>query len=142
MPPRRPDENGKYASVRGWRSFVGIPVSFANVQVTIAGRTHEVIADRGGVIDTVIEADLPSGWQKFTMSVEGQESIDATAFIVGDEVKFGVLSDVDDTVMVTALLAHSSPHGTPSSSTSMHAFPSRAWPCCSNNSCVSIPERP
>lgn len=103
VPPRRQTETGEYASVRGWRSFVGIPVSFASVSVTISGRTHEVIADRGGVVDTVIEADLPSGWQSFTMSVEGQESIEATVFIVGDEVDFGVLSDVDDTVMVTAL---------------------------------------
>lgn len=103
VPPQKPTANGEYASVRGWRSFVGIPVSFANVQITISGRTHEVIADRGGVVDTVIKADLTSGWQPFTMAVEGQQAIEATAFIVGDEVDFGVLSDVDDTVMVTAL---------------------------------------
>ncbi|KDA06244.1 ACP synthase [Microbacterium sp. CH12i] len=103
VPPGRRTESGEYASVRGWRSFVGIPVSFANVAVTILGRTHEVIADRGGVIDTVIDADLPSGWQTLTMTVEGQEPIEAMVFIVGDEVDFGVLSDVDDTVMVTAL---------------------------------------
>src|SRR5690554_769623 len=103
VPPRRRTETGEYASVRGWRSFVGIPVSFANVAVTVNGRTHEVVADRGGVIDTVIDADLASGWQSFTMSVEGQDSVEATAFIVDDKVEFGVLSDVDDTVMVTAL---------------------------------------
>src|SRR5690606_19166373 len=103
VPPRRRTETGDYASVRGWRSFVGIPVSFANVSVTICGTTHQVIADRGGVIDTVIEADLPSGWQTFTMSVEGQAPVEASAFIVGDEVDFGIVSDVDDTVMVTAL---------------------------------------
>lgn len=103
VPPQRRNENGEYASVRGWRSFVGIPVSFANVQVTIGGRTHEVIADRGGVIDTVITADLDAGWQSFTMSVEKQDPIEATAFIVADDVEFGILSDVDDTVMVTAL---------------------------------------
>src|SRR3954454_3213113 len=86
VPPQRRTENGDYASVRGWRSFVGIPVSFAKVQVAIAGSTHDVIADRGGVIDTVIKADLPAGWQSFTMAVEGQEPMDATAFIVGDDV--------------------------------------------------------
>ncbi|MGM7665563.1 App1 family protein [Microbacterium sp. A93] len=103
VPPQRRTENGDQPSVRGWRSFVGIPVSFAKVQVTIAGRTHDVIADRGGVIDTVIKAELPAGWQKFTMIVESQEPVEATAFVVGDDVKFGVLSDIDDTVMVTAL---------------------------------------
>lgn len=103
VPPRRRTESGDYASVRGWRSFVGIPVGFAKVSVTIAGRTHEVIADRGGVVDTVLDAELPTGWQSFTMSVEGQEAVEASAFIVGDEIDFGILSDIDDTVMVTAL---------------------------------------
>jgi len=103
VPPRRRRADGQYESIRGWRSFVGIPVGFATVSITIAGRTHEVIADRGGVVDAVIEAELPVGWQSFTMTVEGQEPVDGTAFIVGDDVEFGVLSDVDDTVMVTAL---------------------------------------
>ncbi|WP_309066403.1 App1 family protein [Microbacterium sp.] len=91
------------AGVRGWRSFVSIPVSYAAVQVEIGGRTHDVVADRGGVIDTVIDAELPAGWQTFTMSVEGQDPVEASVFIVGDEVRFGVVCDVDDTVMVTAL---------------------------------------
>jgi phosphatidate phosphatase APP1 len=103
VPPQRHTKNGDQPSVRGWRSFVGIPVSFAKVHVTISGRTHDVIADRGGVIETVIKADLAAGWQTFTMTVENQDPVEATAFIVGDEVKFGVLSDIDDTVMVTAL---------------------------------------
>lgn len=103
LPTRRRKSGGEYASVRGWRSFVGIPVGFARVTVMIAGRSHDVIADRGGVIDTVLEADLPSGWQRFTMTVEGQEPVEATVFVVGDDVTFGVVSDVDDTVMVTAL---------------------------------------
>lgn len=101
VPPRR--RTAADQSVRGWRSFVGIPVSFSKVTVTIAGRTHVVVADRGGVVDTVVEADLAPGWQEFSMSVEGQEQVPATAFIVDDSVEFGVLSDVDDTVMVTAL---------------------------------------
>ncbi|GAA1525072.1 phosphatidate phosphatase APP1 [Microbacterium ginsengiterrae] len=103
VPPRRPNADGEYASVRGWRSFVGIPVGFARADVVIAGQRHEVTADRGGVIDTVIKADLDPGWQTFTMSVEAQKPIEGSAFIVGDDVTFGVLSDIDDTVMVTAL---------------------------------------
>ena len=103
VPPARRNEAGEYASVRGWRSFVGIPVSFATVSVTIGDRTYEIVADRGGVVDSVIHTELPAGWQSFTMSVEGQDPVEAGAFIVGDDVKFGVLSDVDDTVMVTAL---------------------------------------
>ena len=101
-PPRRTPD-GEYASVRGWRSFVGIPVSFSTVRITIDGHMHEVTADRGGVVDCRIETDLAPGWQTLTMSVEGQEPVEARVFIVPEDVAFGVVSDVDDTVMVTAL---------------------------------------
>lgn len=103
LPPRRRTGSGEFASVRGWRSFVGIPVAYSQVQVTIGGRTHEVVTDRGGVLDVRLEADLEPGWQTFTMSVEGSAPIEARAFIVAPDVRFGVVSDIDDTVMVTAL---------------------------------------
>src|SRR5690606_3711629 len=65
VPPARRGADGAYASVRGWRSVVGIPIGCAKVTAAIAGQTHEVIADRGGVVDTSIEADLEPGWQSF-----------------------------------------------------------------------------
>lgn len=103
VPPARSTKDGEPASVRGWRSFVGIPVSFAKVAVQIGDSTHYVVADRGGVIDSVVHTDLEPGWQTFTFSVEGQDPVETTAFIVAESTHFGVVSDVDDTVMVTAL---------------------------------------
>ncbi|MDR6141856.1 phosphatidate phosphatase APP1 [Microbacterium foliorum] len=103
VPPARSTKDGEPASVRGWRSFVGIPVSFAKVAVQIGDSTHYVVADRGGVIDSVVHADLEPGWQTFTFSVEGQDPVETAAFIVAESTHFGVVSDVDDTVMVTAL---------------------------------------
>ncbi|GAA5154100.1 DUF2183 domain-containing protein [Microbacterium pseudoresistens] len=102
--PRQPRmDDGDDARVRGWRSFVGIPVSFATVTVSVGGQDHDVVADRGGVIDTRVDVDLPPGWQTVTMSVEGGEPVRARVFVVAEDVHFGVVSDVDDTVMVTAL---------------------------------------
>lgn len=101
--PPKQTVDGEFASVRGWRSYTGVPVADSTVHVEIGGQVHEVIADRGGVIDAVIKVDLDAGWQEFTMSIEGQQPVTARAFIVGDEVEFGIVSDVDDTVMVTAL---------------------------------------
>lgn len=103
VPPARSTKDGEPASVRGWRSFVGIPVSFAKVAVQIGDSTHYVVADRGGVIDSVVHIELEPGWQTFTFSVEGQDPVETTAFIVAESTHFGVVSDVDDTVMVTAL---------------------------------------
>lgn len=102
VPPVR-TQRGEYASVRGWRSFAAVPVGFAQVSVTIDGVTHDVVADRGGVVDTVLEAGLAPGWQTISMSVEGSEPVETRVFVVGADVRFGVVSDVDDTVMVTAL---------------------------------------
>lgn len=103
VPPARRTPKGEFAGVRGWRSFVGIPVAYAQVTVTIGDRTHELVTDRGGVLDVRVEADLEPGWQTFTMSVEDQEPVTAHAFIVAPDVTFGIVSDIDDTVMVTAL---------------------------------------
>ena len=103
VPPLRTRSGGEYAGVRGWRSFAAVPVGFAQVTVIVDGVSHEVVADRGGVIDTVLPANLQPGWQPVTMSVEGSEPFETRVFIVGSDVRFGVVSDVDDTVMVTAL---------------------------------------
>jgi phosphatidate phosphatase APP1 len=103
VPPVRPRTSGEYAAVRGWRSFAAVPVGYAQVSITIAGVTHEVVSDRGGVIDTVLEGRLEPGWQTLTMSVEGGESVETRVFVVGPDVTFGVVSDIDDTVMVTTI---------------------------------------
>ncbi|MFT4260560.1 App1 family protein [Microbacterium sp.] len=103
VPPQRRTKSGELASVRGWRSFVGIPVSFAKVTVRIGDTTHDLIADRGGVVDAVIDVRLEPGWQSFTVEAEGQEPVTATCFVVAETTDFGVVCDVDDTVMVTAL---------------------------------------
>lgn len=103
VPPVRTKRSGEYGSVRGWRSFAAVPVGYAQVRISVADAHHEVVADRGGVIDTVLPVTLEPGWQTLTMSVEGGEPIETRVFVVGPDIDFGVVSDVDDTVMVTAL---------------------------------------
>ena len=109
--PRRARKRGNGAepreiehfSIRGWRSFVSVPVPRADVTIEANGETHVVRADRGGVVDARIPLALEPGWQTLRMSVEGSAPVEARIFVVGDDVTFGVVSDIDDTVMVTAL---------------------------------------
>lgn len=103
VPPIHTRRRGADATVRGWRSFASVPVSFATVQIEVDGTHHDVVADRGGVIDMVLPARLSPGWHPITMSVEGSDPVQTDVFIVGSDVTFGIVSDVDDTVMVTAL---------------------------------------
>jgi phosphatidate phosphatase APP1 len=73
------------------------------VEITVEGVTHEFVSDRGGVVDTVVPASLAPGWRTVHMSVEGGDPVEARVLVVAPDVRFGVVSDVDDTVMVTAL---------------------------------------
>lgn len=88
---------------RGWRSFTGIQVGNARVTVTAGGAVHEVLADRGGVVDLRIDVSLAPGWHDIHISAEGSAPVLAPVFIVDPKVRFGLVSDIDDTVMVTAL---------------------------------------
>lgn len=94
-------------SFRGWRSFTGIPVNNAPVRVQIGDTVHHVLANRGGIIDVRVEASLTPGWHRITLQVEGDgvesPAVTTPIFVVDPEAPFGVVSDIDDTVMVTAL---------------------------------------
>ncbi|MCQ9367664.1 DUF2183 domain-containing protein [Brevibacterium sp. 50QC2O2] len=91
------------ASIRGWRSFVNVPLAEETAWVRVNGVEHMVTSDRGGVIDAVIPGDFRPGHIDFQMWTEGSKIDTATATIVGSEQRFGIVSDVDDTVMVTHL---------------------------------------
>jgi phosphatidate phosphatase APP1 len=90
-------------SIRGWRSFTSVPVNHVTVRIEVDGQVHEVHADRGGVVDAVIPVSLQPGWHVARLRAEGSEVAEAPVFVVGPDVHSGIVSDVDDTVMVTAL---------------------------------------
>jgi phosphatidate phosphatase APP1 len=99
------------AKLRGWRSFTTVPVAHTLVAIEAGGITREARTDRSGFLDQVI--NLPSaaengealapGWTTVSVNVEGAEPVEAPVRIVDPSVRFGLISDVDDTVMVTAL---------------------------------------
>lgn len=91
------------AGARGWRSFTSIPVEDAEVVVAVGDQRSTVTADRSGIVDAVVEADLEPGWQRIELSVEGSSPVFSDVFVVAPDVTFGLVSDIDDTVMVTAL---------------------------------------
>jgi phosphatidate phosphatase APP1 len=96
-------EHPRNRSIRGWRSFTSVPVNDVAVTILAGGREFRVAADRGGVIDTRVEVDLPAGWNTIQLRTDDSLTVDAPVYVVDSSVRFGVVSDVDDTVMVTAL---------------------------------------
>ncbi|WP_345064448.1 App1 family protein [Leifsonia kafniensis] len=91
------------AGLRGWRSFTSVPVHDALVTIEIDGTVHEVQADRGGVVDAVVPATLSPGWHTALLRTFGSDPVESPVFIVAPSVTTGIISDVDDTVMVTTL---------------------------------------
>jgi phosphatidate phosphatase APP1 len=91
-------------SVRGWRSFISVPYSAVDVVVEVEGSSHTVRPDRGGVIDDVIPVDLKPGIHTVTLRAGSSGHVATSPVqVVADHSCFGLISDVDDTVMVTAL---------------------------------------
>lgn len=102
---------------RGWRQFVDAQIPFQPVLVTL-GKARKVLnADRGGYVDIVLtDHGLEPGWQVATIQAldavavkRGDKRVRASrpmlvpVRIVADSEAFGVVSDVDDTVMVSWL---------------------------------------
>jgi len=95
--------NGRDAGIRGWRSFTSVPVKAVTVVIEINGHHHEVVADRGGVVDAVVPVSLLPGWHVARLHTEDSVVQEAPLFIVAPGTDRGIVSDVDDTVMVTTL---------------------------------------
>lgn len=90
--------------VRGWRAFIGVPVVGAKVRIKIGHEKFAVTSDRGGVIDAVLPVTLAPGRHTVLMRVtKGSGWASSDIFVVDDTTTVGVICDIDDTVMVTAL---------------------------------------
>lgn len=90
--------------VRGWRAFLTAQVMYGPVTVTIAGVEHETTCDRSGYVDlTVKRHGLDPGWHEVTIAPHGGLATTAQIQIIDRSVRFGLVSDIDDTVISTSL---------------------------------------
>jgi phosphatidate phosphatase APP1 len=90
-------------NIRGWRAFTSVPMQYSRVEITIGDVTAQVRADRGGLIDTVVDVRLSPGWHTAVLRADGTEPVETLIQVIDANAKFGIVSDIDDTVMVTAL---------------------------------------
>ncbi|MGO4955715.1 App1 family protein [Luteococcus sp. Sow4_B9] len=89
---------------RGWRNFFGAPVPRAEVTVQMRGSRMEVRADRGGYVDVRLKLDdlEPGIHEAEVVTRDGQVSL-VPVQVVSSEETFGLVSDLDDTVISTSL---------------------------------------
>jgi phosphatidate phosphatase APP1 len=94
---------------RGFRNFFTAQAPGEQVQVAVGQTTAEVTSDRGGYVDVEIDlpddANLAPGWQRATLTPVGSPEGAATSplLVVDGSTALGVVSDIDDTTMVTTV---------------------------------------
>jgi len=89
---------------RGWRAFVTAPVVDEPVTVHVNDRRIDTRTDRAGLVDVTIRGHgLASGWRTVRLTSPDAAPVDAPVFIAGAAQRFGIISDIDDTVLSTSL---------------------------------------
>ena len=89
---------------RGWRSYVTAPVGYLPVTVRIGDVEYRTKTDRSGYMDVEIrDHGLAPGWHDVTIAARAARPETARVQIVAAEATIGVVSDIDDTVMVTSV---------------------------------------
>jgi len=98
------DLRGPSNEQRGWRAFVTAGAMNVPVRVSAGEHTTETFSDRSGYIDVVIpDPGLDPGWHAVTIEAQGGEAVQAAVLIIDREATFGLVSDIDDTVISTSL---------------------------------------
>lgn len=108
VPKRATSQLGKategFVKRRGWRNFLTASCVRIPVTITLGEQTITTTTDRGGYIDCrVRNHGLTPGWHTVTIRTEGSKVATAPVQIIGNDVTFGIVSDVDDTIITTWL---------------------------------------
>lgn len=89
---------------RGWRQFFTYQVGELPVTVRVGDQFIESRSNDGGYIDVLVhDHGLEPGWHEVTVEAEGAEPTTAQVHIVDPAATYGLISDIDDTVLVTWL---------------------------------------
>jgi len=89
---------------RGWRAFVTSPAIDEPVTIRIGDRVIDGRTDRSGLVDIVIHGHgLGPGWHQVEIESPLARPRTASVLIIGTRQTFGLVSDIDDTVLSTSL---------------------------------------
>lgn len=87
------------APARGFRQFLTIEVADHPVEITAGNRTACATSDRNGYVEALVkDHGLAPGWHEVTIG-----ETKAEVLIIDPATKYGIVSDIDDTVLVTML---------------------------------------
>lgn len=99
----QPVHDMRSMAVRGWRNFTAQVAPNRKVHISIGGKQYTQRADRTGIVDARLDVDLEPGEHEAVLwTVPGNE-VTATVTVYAHGERLGLVSDIDDTVMVTWL---------------------------------------
>ncbi|MGO1226350.1 App1 family protein [Brachybacterium sp. AOP42-C2-15] len=90
-------------AVRGWRNFAGQVAPHRTVQILLGDQQFTARADRTGIVDAMLEVSLPPGQHQAVLWTVAGNEVTADVTVFAPETEVGMVSDIDDTVMVTWL---------------------------------------
>lgn len=89
---------------RGWRNFAALPCGHVPARITVGDTVLGLTTDRQGYIDVRIrDHHLEPGWHTVGITARTSRPVQAPVQVIGDDVRFGIISDIDDTVITTFL---------------------------------------
>ena len=93
-----------YVQRRGWRSFFTAPAMGTPVEIRVGNHVAHGRSDRSGHVDVTFHRHgLSPGWHEVIVSAQHAEPVRAAVVIVDRWETFGMVSDIDDTVISTML---------------------------------------
>ena len=108
LPKRATTQLGKategFVKRRGWRNFFTAACVRVPVTITLGDQTITTTTDRGGYVDCrVRHHGLAPGWHTATIRSGSSKVAEAPIQIIGSDIRLGIVSDVDDTIITTWL---------------------------------------
>ncbi|ADV67752.1 App1 family protein [Deinococcus maricopensis] len=99
-PPNRADPRWRN-SMNILRRLFSREVAGVRVMGTLGSVTVSSVSDGDGFFKLVFESDAPlaGGWHDATLRLEGRERVDLARVLVVAQARYGVISDLDDTVI-------------------------------------------
>lgn len=99
----QPVHDMRSMAVRGWRNFTGQVAPHRTVHISLGGQEFTLRTDRTGIVDASLDVDLPPGKHTAVVWTAPGNEVTADITVFDPEETFGLVSDIDDTVMVTWL---------------------------------------
>jgi len=99
-----PAREEAWAARRGYRNFFSVPAVNRSVRVSVGDQVVDALTDRNGYVDIAMTRHgLAPGWHRVWLQTGTSEPAEAPVLIVADDVEFGIVSDVDDTIITSYL---------------------------------------